>query len=153
MSRKKTSLNARTMFLSGVAAAALFAVTVGIGISIVTGGNEPISTPSESEKNSEDNRSVNEIDVIAMYGALPVFISCKNGAFDSEELYKFNTVAELFGSEFVRKILVTADMENSCHDADSLRERMDEMGIKRIESAHEKREASLARVLRGLCGI
>jgi hypothetical protein len=107
----------------------------------------------ESEKNSEDNRSVNEIDVIAMYGALPVFISCKNGAFDSEELYKFNTVAELFGSEFVRKILVTADMENSCHDADSLRERMDEMGIKRIESAHEKREASLARVLRGLCGI
>jgi len=52
MSRKKASFNARTMFLSGIAAAALFAVTVGIGISIVTGGSEPASTPSESEKNS-----------------------------------------------------------------------------------------------------
>ncbi len=107
----------------------------------------------ESERSAEENRPINEIDIVAMYGALPVFISCKNGAFDSEELYKFNTVAELFGSEFVKKLLVTADMEHSCNDPDSLRERMDEMGIKRIEFAHQKREASLARVIRGLCGV
>ncbi len=100
-----------------------------------------------------ENRPINEIDVVAMYGALPVFISCKNGAFDSEELYKFNTVAELFGRELVKKILVTANMDHACDDPDTLRERMDEMGIRRIERAHEKREASLARVLRGLCGI
>ena len=107
----------------------------------------------ESERNNEENRAINEIDIVAMYGALPVFISCKNGSFDSEELYKFNTVAELFGSEFVKKLLVTADMEQSCNDPDSLRNRMDEMGIKRIECAHQKREASLARVIRGLCGV
>ena len=71
----------------------------------------------------------------------------------AEELYKFNTVAELFGSEFVKKILITADMDRSCDDPDSLRERMDEMGIKRLEMVHQRGEAALARALRGLCGV
>ncbi len=107
----------------------------------------------ESDRDTEENRSVNEVDIVAMYGTVPVFISCKNGTFDSEELYKFNTVAELFGREIVKKVLVTSDMEHACSDPDTLRERMDEMGIKRIEQAHEKREAPLARLLRGLSGI
>lgn len=107
----------------------------------------------ESRRSSEENRSVNEIDIIAMNGAMPLFVSCKNGSFDSEELYKFNTVAELFGSEFVKKILITADMDRSCGDPDSLRERMDEMGIKRLEMVHQRGEAALARALRGLCGV
>ena len=107
----------------------------------------------ESGRDTEENRSVNEVDIIAMYGAIPVFISCKNGSFDSEELYKFNTVADLFGREIVKKVLITSDMEQACTDPDTLRERMDEMGIKRIEQAHEKREAALSRLLRGLSGI
>ena len=48
----------------------------------------------------------NEIDVLATVGAIPVFVSCKNGGVDSDELYKLNTVAERFGGKYARKILV-----------------------------------------------
>ena len=107
----------------------------------------------DSARGFDENRSVNEIDIVAMYGAIPIFVSCKNGSFNSEELYKFNTVAELFGSELVKKIMVTADMDASCSDPLTLRERMDEMGIKRVERVHQRNESSLSRVLCGLCGI
>ena len=106
----------------------------------------------DSNKTTEDCRAVNEIDVIAMHGAMPFFVSCKNGNFGSEELYKFNTVADLFGSDDVRKVLVTSDMEHVCADPDTLRERMDEMGIKRIENVHEKTTRSLQRTLCGVFG-
>ena len=49
----------------------------------------------------------NEIDVILTRDLVPVFISCKNGAFTSEELYKFSVVAARFGGEYVKKVLVT----------------------------------------------
>lgn len=104
----------------------------------------------DSGRDSEENRAVNEIDVVAMKGAIPVFISCKNGSFDHDELYKFNTVADLFGSEDVKKVLVTSDMERACNDPASLRERMDEMGIKRIENVHQKTDRALMRTLRGV---
>lgn len=48
----------------------------------------------------------NEIDVLATSGVIPVFISCKNGSVNSDELYKLNTVAERFGGKYARKILV-----------------------------------------------
>ena len=102
------------------------------------------------EGDDENERIVNEIDVIAMKSAIPVFVSCKNGMFNNDELYKFNTVAEHFGSEYVKKVIVTADMEASCTDPASLRERMDEMGIKRIENTHLRSEGSLMRPLRGI---
>ena len=104
----------------------------------------------DSGRDSEENRAVNEIDVVAMKGAIPVFISCKNGSFDHDELYKFNTVADLFGSEDVKKVLVTSDIERACNDPASLRERMDEMGIKRIENVHQKTDRALMRTLRGV---
>ena len=95
---------------------------------------------------------MNEIDVIAMHGAMPIFISCKNGSFNSDELYKFNTVADLFGSDSVKKVFVCADMEHCCSDPDMLRERMDEMGIKRIENIHQKTAGTLKRTLCGIFG-
>lgn len=51
MSRHPSPAASRKMFLSGIIAAALFAVTVGIGISIVTDHNEPVSEES-SESSS-----------------------------------------------------------------------------------------------------
>ncbi|MBE7029821.1 MAG: DUF1887 family protein [Ruminococcaceae bacterium] len=50
----------------------------------------------------------NEVDVIFMNGLIPVFISCKNGAVDDEELYKFKTVSEQFGGEKGIKILLVS---------------------------------------------
>lgn len=50
---------------------------------------------------------VNEIDVIAMRGLRPLYISCKNGSFGDEELHKFSAVAKQFGGQYVKKVLVT----------------------------------------------
>lgn len=49
----------------------------------------------------------NEIDVILMRGMRPVFISCKNGNFFQEELFKLSAVAEKFGGKYVQKVLIT----------------------------------------------
>ena len=71
----------------------------------------------------------NEIDVMMMHGMVPVFVSCKNGAVDIDELYKLNTVAGRFGGKYAKKILVASsldDNDNSGH----LRQRARDMGIR-----------------------
>ena len=50
----------------------------------------------------------NEIDVMAMHGITPVFISCKNGDIE-EEFYKLNVVAERFGSGIAKKVLIATN--------------------------------------------
>lgn len=77
-------------------------------------------------------RTINEIDVIAMKGMVPVFISCKNGRFKSDELYKLNTVTQRFGNEYAKKVLVMSQLER-LEDRRELRARMDDMGIRRID--------------------
>ena len=49
----------------------------------------------------------NEIDVVLMRGLRPIFISCKNGSFLPEELYKLSAVAKHFGGQYAKKVLVT----------------------------------------------
>ena len=53
----------------------------------------------------------NEIDVIAMRGVTPLFISCKNGNIGEEELYKLHTVATRFGGSNARKMLIASDLD------------------------------------------
>lgn len=80
-------------------------------------------------------------------------VQCHYFDFKEKKLIDCDDDGEVFGREIVKKVLITSDMEHACTDPDTLRERMDEMGIKRIEQAHEKREAALSRLLRGLSGI
>lgn len=54
----------------------------------------------------------NEIDVVLMHGTTPLFISCKNGNIDEEELYKLHTVADRFGGPYARKMLIATDLEH-----------------------------------------
>lgn len=75
---------------------------------------------------------INEIDVFAMSGVIPVFISCKNGGVDSNELYKLNTVAEKFGGKYAKKILV---MTNA-NVRDSFIKRANAMDIKLIKNTN-----------------
>lgn len=70
----------------------------------------------------------NEIDVLLMHGMIPVFISCKNGGFDVNELYKLNTVAERFGGIYAKKILV-ASAFNSLSGHEMIARRAEEMNI------------------------
>ncbi len=53
----------------------------------------------------------NEMDVVLMRGSVPLFISCKNGNIDDEELYKLHTVAARFGGPAARKLLIATDLE------------------------------------------
>ena len=53
----------------------------------------------------------NEIDVLLMRGATPLFVSCKNGDVKPEELYKLHTVATRFGGPYAKKMLVVADLD------------------------------------------
>ncbi len=60
------------------------------------------------EKRKAETR--NEIDVVLMRGATPLFVSCKNGNIDEEELYKLHTVAERFGGPYAKKMLIATDL-------------------------------------------
>ena len=51
---------------------------------------------------------VNEVDVIALKGLIPVFISCKIGKATKTALYELSAVSRRFGGKYVKMILVTA---------------------------------------------
>ncbi len=80
----------------------------------------------------------NEIDVILMRGVVPVFISCKNGKVEEDELYKLNTVAERFGGENARKVLIATDFKRDNEGSEiAFKQRCKDMNIIFIEDAQE----------------
>ena len=74
----------------------------------------------------------NEIDVIMMHGMVPVFVSCKNGYIDKEELYKLNTVATRFGGKYAKKVLIATSLNDS-DSSNYFRQRAEDMGIRLVE--------------------
>lgn len=84
----------------------------------------------------------NEIDVMLVHGLIPVFVSCKNGDVDEEELYKFNTVAERFGGKYVKKLLVATNFATNDNEApNALLQRAQDMGIVfETDAAHLTRD-------------
>lgn len=76
----------------------------------------------------------NEIDVMMMHGMIPVFVSCKNGFVEIDELYKLNTVARRFGAEYAEKVLVASSLDLDSSFGKILGQRADEMGIKILAS-------------------
>ena len=60
----------------------------------------------------------NEIDVVLMHGVVPLFVSCKNGNIEEEELYKLHTVAERFGGPLARKMLIATELDRKSESAD-----------------------------------
>lgn len=53
----------------------------------------------------EEQDVINEIDVLALEGYIPVFVSCKNGKVNQMALYELDAVASRFGGKFVKKEL------------------------------------------------
>ncbi len=51
---------------------------------------------------------VNEIDVLALHGLIPTFVSCKIGMADKNALYELSAVAARFGGKYSKMMLVTA---------------------------------------------
>lgn len=110
-----------------------------------------VSINWDGEDGEDDRfRTVNEIDVLAMHGALPIFISCKNGEFDTEELYKLSTVAQRFGGGYAKKVLAVSDLEKMGTKGEYLRARAEDMGIRILDNVAELDNVELDRLLRSL---
>jgi len=92
----------------------------------------------------------NEIDVLLMHGAVPVFVSCKNGFVDSSELYKLSTVAQRFGGTLAKKVLVATSIDSLGEAGEYLRARAKEMHIKLVENVQDLDDAAFAKKMRGL---
>ena len=76
----------------------------------------------------------NEIDVMLMKDTVPVFISCKNGEVHKEALYELDTVAERFGGEYSRKVLVSTYVSRDNEGSKYLIQRARDMNIRVIDS-------------------
>lgn len=102
--------------------------------------------------NNKDGRAdtENEIDVILMKGVVPVFVSCKNGKIPNDELYKLNTVAEQFGSEYARKVLVATDMGKTANSRKYFHERARDMGIQIVEGVHKDGFGKFENILKNI---
>lgn len=98
----------------------------------------------EGEPNIE-----NEIDVLLMKGLIPVFISCKNGNFNIDELYKLNTVAERFGGKYAKKVLVASGI-NKMKNGGYILTRAADMGIRVIDDIDKMSEFKLNKAFKSL---
>ena len=76
----------------------------------------------------EDYSTKNEIDVVLMKNSIPIFISCKNGQVDVDELYKLSTVAENFGGKNAKKVLIAPNLDR-IKGGEYIRLRARDMGI------------------------
>ncbi len=93
----------------------------------------------------------NEIDAIFLHGTVPVFVSCKNGMIETEELYKLQSVAQRFGGKYAKKVLIAASLEDSATNFDDyFRARAKEMGICLVETVRDLEESELQRLLGNL---
>lgn len=98
-------------------------------------------------RNAENNVE-NEIDVLAMRGLIPVFVSCKNGTeVDVDELYKLGTVAEHFGGKNARKVLVASYQLN-----EDFNRRAHEMQIRVIDGVRTLSEVAFRNALYNITG-
>ena len=90
----------------------------------------------------------NEIDVLLMHDIVPVFVSCKNGLVTAEELYKLSTVAQRFGGQAAKKVLIATSLDRMGPAADYLRQRAKDMDIRLEENIQFLSDEELARKVR-----
>ena len=78
--------------------------------------------------------AANEVDVIMMHGMVPLFVSCKNGQTEVEELYKLNSVAGKFGGKYACKYLIAPLLRQSPNES-VIRERCRDLSINIVDDA------------------
>ncbi len=92
----------------------------------------------------------NEIDVMVMKGLIPVFVSCKNGQFDVNELYKLFVVAERFGGKYARKVIVASESIEDSAKGRYLKARAEDMGIRFIDDIDKMPQSEIEKEFRSL---
>lgn len=110
-----------------------------------------IDWDGEIHNQSSDKKDTkNEIDVILTSGITPVFISCKNGHVDDEELYKLDVVASRFGGTYVKKVLIATYIDKNPDSLKYFTQRAKDMHIDVIYNVHEMSESKLKRRIKNL---
>lgn len=102
------------------------------------------------EKKEKIFDTENEIDVLMMYGVIPVFVSCKNGIVQQEELYKLDAVARRFGGNHAKKVLIATSLDGMGESGLYLRQRASDMQITIVDDVHKMTDEALAVRLRNL---
>lgn len=102
------------------------------GVYINWKGADDASERASDEDHNYVPAVINEIDVMLIHGLIPVFVSCKNGYVDMDELYKLDSVSKRFGGKYSRKVLVATNLDQDTH-GNAVRERAGELGIKVVE--------------------
>ncbi len=90
----------------------------------------------------------NEIDVVMMKGLVPVFVSCKNGYVEIDELYKLNSVSEKFGNQYAKKVLVATALNLETDFGQTFRKRAEAMDIKLVCGIQDMDEQELENAVR-----
>lgn len=102
------------------------------------------------DNSNDDNDTKNEIDVIAMHGVVPLFISCKNGRVDDDELYKLETVANRFGGIYSKKFLIATYLNKGPKSLAAFMQRAEDMKIFLINDVHRLSEEKFKRTIKNL---
>ncbi len=102
------------------------------------------------EKTEHVYDTENEVDIVAMHDIVPVFVSCKNGEFSAEELYKLQTVAERFGGQYAKKVLIATSVDAMGTTGEYLRQRAKDMNIRLMENVQNKSDEQIKKELEAL---
>ena len=94
--------------------------------------------------------TLHEIDVILMKGMIPVFVSCKNGNVEEDELYKLDTVASRFGGTYAKKVLIATKLGKKPGGVEHFKQRARDMKIHLIDGVHEFDDARFQKMIRNL---
>lgn len=90
--------------------------------------------PVVSWDNDEDNDdTINEVDLIAMKGIVPVFISCKSSVLETKAVNELLAITRRFGNYNARAVLITAC--NAESDAYAAKHRALENGMDVLDAA------------------
>ncbi len=95
-----------------------------------------------------NNGPQNEIDVLAMRGMVPVFISCKNGMVETEELYKFSSVAESFGGKYARKVLIVNGLDTDTAFGRAFLGRAEELSVRVVTDFPSRSKEDILRLVK-----
>lgn len=113
------------------------------GVCIDWDGN--IHKITDDEKDTE-----NEIDVVLMKGLIPIFISCKNGHVNDDELYKLETVTNRFGGLYAKKVLIATYLGKKTKSMEYFKQRATDMKINLIDGVHQLSDIQFTKMIKHL---
>lgn len=98
----------------------------------------------------EEKDTENEIDVVLMKGLTPIFISCKNGQVDDDELYKLESVTNRFGGLYAKKVLIATYLGKKTKSMEYFKQRAKDMKINLIDGVHQLNNEQFEKMVKHL---